>query len=244
MAETPTSNRGFRAQLLQTEEEWETRNAVLSRHLGDLIEEYSGPGATHGIEIGCQHGALIEQLQQLTRVSNWAGIDPNLTEETVSERGCVLKPGRANQLDFPDRTFDVAVFANVYEHIPPAERDASLREMYRVLKPGGVVVGQLPNPYFPIESHSRLPFMGWLPVKWREQYWKLAPVSWGPDFYVVSMKHLKQSALRAGFDVAHVRNFNYPPEVIPSGVRWAARLLERPMKLVPWSWQFILVRPD
>ncbi|OBF40811.1 hypothetical protein A5724_07075 [Mycobacterium sp. ACS1612] len=244
MGEASTVNRGIRAQFLQTDQEWETRNAVLSRHLADLIKEYSSPHATHGIEIGCQTGALTEQLQQLTHIRNWAGIDPKLTEEAVTDRGCVLKPGRASELSFADQTFDVAVFANVFEHIPPDERDASLREIYRVLKPGGHVIGQLPNPYFPIESHSRLPFMGWLPVKWQHRYWKLAPVSWGHDFYVVTMKHLKESAHRAGFEVAHVRHFNYPPEVIPSGVRWAARLLQRPMRYVPWSWQFVLIRPS
>jgi SAM-dependent methyltransferase len=243
MAEAPMSTRGIRAQLLQTEEEWATRNSILSRHLADLINEYTAPGAIDGIEVGCQHGALTEQMKRLTRVPNWTGIDPALTEETVTDRGCTLRPARASRLDFADGAFDVAVFANVFEHIPPGERDVSLREIYRVLKTGGVVVGQLPNPYFPIESHSRLPFMGWLPDKWQRRYWKLAPVSWEHDFYVVTIKHLKQTAQRAGFDVVHVRNFNYPPEAIPSGVRWAARLLERPMRYVPWSWQFVLVRP-
>jgi SAM-dependent methyltransferase len=237
------SNRGVRAQLLQTEEEWATRNAILSRRLADTIDEYSAPGATDGIEIGCQHGALTEQLPLLTRVPKWAGIDPSLTEEVVTDRGCTLRPGRASQLGFPDKAFDVAVFANVFEHIPPAERDVSLREIYRVVKPGGVVVGQLPNLYFPIESHSRLPFMGWLPVKWQRRYWRLAPVSWEHDFYAVTMKHLKQAAKRARFQVVHVRNFNYPPDVIPERVRWAPRLLERPMRYMPWSWQFILRRP-
>jgi SAM-dependent methyltransferase len=237
------STSGIRAQLLQTDEEWEARNAILSRHLADLVDAYSAPGATDGIEIGCQTGALTEQMGRLTRVPKWTGIDPTLTEKTITDRGCALHPGRASRLDFPDKTFDVALFANVFEHIPPGERDVSLREMYRVLKPGGVVIGQLPNPYFPIESHSRLPFMGWLPDKWQHRYWKLAPVSWDHDFYVVTMKHLKLSAQRAGFDVALIRNFNYPPEVIPSGVRWAARLLERPMRYMPWSWQFVLVRP-
>jgi ubiquinone/menaquinone biosynthesis C-methylase UbiE len=182
-------------------------------------------------------------MQRLTRVPNWIGIDPELTETTVTDRGCTLRPARASRLEFPDGTFDVALFANVFEHIPPAERDVSLREIYRVLKSGGIVVGQLPNPYFPIESHSRLPFMGWLPNRWQHRYWRLTPVSWEHDFYVVTMKHLKQTAQRAGFDVVHVRNFSYPPEAIPRSVRWAARLLEQPMRYVPWSWQFVLVRP-
>jgi ubiquinone/menaquinone biosynthesis C-methylase UbiE len=196
---------GIRAQLLQTEEEWATRNAILSRHMADLIEEYRAPGATEGIEIGCQHGTQTEQMQRLTRVPNWTGIDPKLTKTTVTDRGCILRPARASKLEFADRAFDVALFANVFEHITPAERDVSLREIYRVLKPGGIVVGQLPNPYFPIESHSRLPLMGWLPTKWQHRYWKLAPVSWEDDFYVVTMKHLRQTAQRAGFDVVHVR---------------------------------------
>lgn len=237
------SRTGVRAQLLQTEEEWAARNAILSREVASLIDEYSPTGATHGVEIGCQHGALTEQMGRLTRVPTWSGVDPALTETAVTDSDCVLSPGRASHLEYPDATFDVALFANVFEHIPPDERDVSLCEIYRILKPGGVVVGQLPNPYFPVESHSRLPFMGWLPTKWQHRYWKLTPVDWEHDFYVVTMKHLKQSAERAGFDVLHVRNFNYPPEVIPESFRWAARLLERPMRYMPWSWQFVLRRP-
>ena len=133
--------------------------------------------------------------------------------------------------------------ANVFEHIPPDERVTSLREMFRVLKPGGAVVGQIPNPYFLIESHSRLPLMGWLPTKWQHRYWRLAPVSWEHDFYVVTLKHLRAAAEVAGFEVVHTRNFNYPPEAIPRKVRWVAKALERPMRRMPWSWQFILRRP-
>jgi ubiquinone/menaquinone biosynthesis C-methylase UbiE len=85
-------------------------------------------------------------MERLTRVPTWIGIDPALTEETVTDSGCVLRPARASRLEFRDETFDVALFANVFEHIPPDERDVSLREIYRVLKPGGVVVGQLRTP--------------------------------------------------------------------------------------------------
>lgn len=237
------SKDGVRAQLLQTDEEWAARNSILSRSLSELVDRFSAAEATDGIEIGCQRGALTDQMGELTRVPKWTGIDPTLPDKVVTEHGCALYPARASGLDFADGSFDVALFANVFEHIPPDERDSSLREMFRVLKPGGVVVGQIPNPYFFIESHSRLPFMGWLPVSWQHRYWKLSPVSWGHDFYVVTMKHLTPTAQGAGFEVLLVRNFNYPPEAIPERVRWAARALRGPMRFLPWSWQFVLRRP-
>ncbi len=233
----------IRGQLLQSDEEWAARTSILSQQLADMVDEYSAPGATDGIEVGCQRGALTDQMGRLTRVPTWTGIDPALPDKLVTDQGCVLHPARASRLEFPDLTFDVALFAIVFEHIPPDERDISLQEIYRVLKPGGVVVGQIPNPYFFIESHSRLPLMGWLPTTWQHRYWKLSPVSWGHDFYVVTMKHLKITAERAGFEVVRVRNFNYPPEAIPRKVRWAARLLAGPRRFIPWSWQFVLRRP-
>jgi SAM-dependent methyltransferase len=236
------STSGMAAKLLQTEEECDVRDAILGQEMTDLIDKYCVPGATNGIEIGCQRGALIDQMHRRSRVKTWIGIDPRLTEKrpAAAAVSCALR-GPA-KLDFPDETFDVALFANVFEHIVPGERDASLCEIHRVLKPGGVVVGQLPNPYFPIEYHSRLPFMGWLPEAWQHKYWRLTPVHWEHDFYVVTIKHLKQTAQRAGFDVAAVRKFNYPPEVFQRSVRWAAHLPQQPMRFMPWSWQFVLVR--
>jgi SAM-dependent methyltransferase len=153
-----------------------------------------------------------------------------------------LVPGRADSIPFPDQSFDVALFANVYEHVFPGDRVTSLEEIRRVLIPGGVVVGQLPNPYFPIESHSRLPFMGWLPVRMQKVYWKLAPVSWEHDFYVVTIRHLVKTADAVGFETLHVQNFNYPPEVIPKSVRFVARVFDRPLQRFPWAWQFALRR--
>ena len=75
-----------------SDEEWAARNAVLSRQMADLIGEYSAPGATVGIEIGCQQGALTEQMERLTRVPTWIGIDPALAEETVTDTRLRLAP--------------------------------------------------------------------------------------------------------------------------------------------------------
>ena len=80
-AEAWMSTRGIRAQLLQSEEEWAARTDILSRHLADLVDAYSAPGATCGIEIGCQRGGLTDQMGrrlvhpfELVRIADVAGL--------------------------------------------------------------------------------------------------------------------------------------------------------------------------
>lgn len=52
-----------------------------------------------------------------------------------------------NPLDmFSDNSFGVAILLEVIEHIPMAE--LALREVYRILKPGGFLILSTPNPYF------------------------------------------------------------------------------------------------
>jgi len=228
--------------LLQSDDEWDVRNRVLSETLTGLIRTESGNDARQALDIGCQNGWTTDRYAQLTGLE-WVGIDPALEEQKKSPNGIDLYPGFSNKLDFPDDSFDVAMLANVYEHIFPEDRVASFQEMRRVLRPGGVVVGQIPNPYFPIESHSRLPFMGWLPMRAQKAYWKLSPVSWEHDFFVVTPKHLRRDAAAGGLHLSMVRKFNYPPEVIPERVRGVYRALRRPMQRFPWAWQFVL-RPE
>jgi SAM-dependent methyltransferase len=215
---------------------------VLGRTLAELVREYAWSRTGRGLDVGCQNGELTDVLTASTEL-RWCGIDPAIEHARRSAVGAELLHGWADELPFPDAQFDCAILANVYEHIPPDRRSASLAEIWRVLGPGGTLIGQLPNPLFPIESHSRLPFMGWLPLRARLLYWRLAPVPWEHDFYVVTIGQLRQAARAVGYDVVLIRNFNYPTEAIPRSVRRLARVLAAPMRLIPWSWQFVLRKP-
>ena len=244
MATAESERNGYSGKgLLQSPEEWDVRNRVLVETIGELIDRYAPPGATDALDIGAMHGTLTDAWAARTPFA-WRGIDPGLAGPTRSTAGVELDHGFSNELAFESESFDVIVLANVYEHIQPAARLASFQEARRVLRPGGVLIGQIPNPYFPIESHSRLPFMGWLPYRAQKVYWRLAPVPWEHDFYVVTPKHLARDATAGGLQKVALRNFNYPPEVIPESVRWAARLLERPMRRWPWAWQFVYRKPQ
>jgi SAM-dependent methyltransferase len=232
--------------VMQSPQEWDTRNRVLAGCMSGLVNEYAARDAlvgARGLDVGCQKGALTDAMQEQTPF-DWTGIDPTIPQPHSSSGGLELLPGTADELPFADGSFAVALFANVYEHVLPERREASLAEIRRVLEPNGHVIGQIPNPYFPIESHSRLPFMGWLPMRAQKVYWHLSPVPWEHDFFVVTMRQLSASAERLGYRTVHAGNFNYPPEVIPRALRRAWRVLERPMRAMPWAWQFVLQRVD
>lgn len=229
--------------LLQSPEEWAARDRVLAGSLAEMIRDNVGTEGERGLDVGCQRGGLIDQIAAETGLT-WMGIDPILHENSLTEKGAPIGPGRADQIPYPDASFDVAILANVFEHIFPEARQTSLDEIYRVLVPGGILVGQIPNPYFPIESHSRLPLMGYLPIDLQKRYWRFTRVPWEHDFFVVTMRHLRRHASAAGFRVTHSNSFNYPLEVIPSRVRPLARMAAPLMRLFPWAWQFVLLKPN
>jgi SAM-dependent methyltransferase len=228
--------------LMQSKAEWGLRNEILSRTLSELVNQHKRPDAERAIDVGAQDGSLMDRYSELTGLS-YAGIDPAFTEEGRSPAGSPLLPGTAEQMPFEDGTFDVAILANVYEHVLPGRRVSALREIGRVLRAGGILVGQIPNPYFPIENHSRLPLMGYLPINLQKRYWSLSRVPWEHDFFVVTPRHLRADAAASGFRVVSVTRFNYPPDVVPRQVRAVARTLENPMRrFMPWAWQFVLAR--
>lgn len=55
-------------------------------------------------------------------------------------------------ITYPDESFDVFVSADVFEHIP--RLDLALAEIFRVLKPGGVLVSSFP--FSPHRRHSQI----------------------------------------------------------------------------------------
>lgn len=229
--------------LMQSPVEWAVRDRALAGSMARLIRDNLPARGGRGLDIGCQRGALIDQVAAETGLS-WAGIDPILEENSFTQDGAPIGPGRADSIPHPDAYFDAAILANVFEHIPPDARQRSSDEIFRVLRPGGILAGQIPNPYFPIESHSRLPFMGYLPIDLQRRYWRLSRVPWEHDFYVVTMRHLRHHAVASGFRIAHSKPFNYPPEAIPRRVRPVARMAAPAMRVFPWAWQFVLVKPE
>jgi len=105
-----------------------------------LILEYCDPGVTM-LDVGAGAG-IVAQMNFRGEVAKVCGIDPDprVVENPYLDEG---KVGYAEDIPFPDSTFDVVISDNVLEHL---ERPLEVfREVTRVLKPGGVFLVKTPN---------------------------------------------------------------------------------------------------
>jgi ubiquinone/menaquinone biosynthesis C-methylase UbiE len=104
---------------------------------------YLEPGMTL-LDGGCGPGSITVDLAELVAPGQVTGVDINegmlrLAAGYASQRGVEnvrFEPGDLTQLAFPDESFDAVFVHGVIEYLD-AER--TFAEIYRVLKPGGVV---------------------------------------------------------------------------------------------------------
>lgn len=115
-----------------------------------------GPGL-RVLDLGCRDGALSEAYRQGNEV---VGVDVDREAlGAAEERGIRTVWADLDQpLPFDDGSFDVIVAGEVLEHLRFPE--LAIQEARRVLKPGGVLVGSVPNNY---RLKSRLRFLAGLP---------------------------------------------------------------------------------
>lgn len=192
------------------------------------------PSATC-LDLGCSSGTITAALAPL--FSKTVGLDYDETALKNAERVGSSKPaflrGDAMRLPVPDSSIDVVICAQVYEHVPDDTR--LVAEIYRVLKPGGMVFFSGPNKLFPLEPHYRLPFLHWLPGKLANGYLRL--LGRGNQYYERSRTLWSLRRLVAPFVVQDVtiEVLIRKAQRTPSGVR--ATLLSR----VPsFAWNLLL----
>lgn len=101
------------------------------------------PGA-RVLEIGSGTGTLLSRLRTQGFDAQGVELNATLIEEGRKWHGDLpVQQVTGTALPFADRTFDIVMSFDVFEHIP--DSDAHLREVRRVLRPGGTYLVQTPN---------------------------------------------------------------------------------------------------
>ena len=96
------------------------------------------------LDLGCRSGALTRHFLDGNEV---VGLDVDRAALAKAEV-LGIEPVLANveePLPFEDATFDAVVAGELFEHLQFP--DGLVREIHRVLRPGGVIVGSVPNAY-------------------------------------------------------------------------------------------------
>jgi ubiquinone/menaquinone biosynthesis C-methylase UbiE len=109
-----------------------------------LAEQAELDSAQRVLEIGCGTGNLTLLVKRMRPQLEVVGLDPDpkalARAARKAERAGLtlgLDRGFADQLPYPDGCFDRALSSLMFHHLEQDLRVASLREVLRVLRPGG-----------------------------------------------------------------------------------------------------------
>jgi SAM-dependent methyltransferase len=106
------------------------------------------------VDVGCGTGAILKQLGNPDKN---VGID--IAPEAISfcrQRGLNnVQEGDILALPFPDASFDAVICSSVLYHEWVSDVGGAMREMHRVLRPGGVLLINVPAFPFLYSAHDK-----------------------------------------------------------------------------------------
>jgi ubiquinone/menaquinone biosynthesis C-methylase UbiE len=156
------------------------------------------------LEIGCGRGFYVNALAEFKTVKRIDGIEIEpaylaQAQQTVTNKKVHLIEANAYALPYPDRSFDMVLLTEVLEHL--TDEKQALREIKRVLKPGGWLVVTVPSSGFSF---------WWDPLNWllmrcfkthvNQHIWWLAGI-WAGHQRLYSGSQLQQVLLKTGFAI-------------------------------------------
>jgi len=122
---------------------------------------------------------------------------------------------QGKDLPFQDREFGLAVSFAVLEHVgPEGQQRHFLAELARV---ADTFVVYTPYRYFPVEMHTLLPVMHWLPTRWYRMMWRRLGMEFWADeanLNLLSLRKAKQLLPPSGHATVRLMcTFGWPSNI-------------------------------
>ena len=109
-----------------------------------LLEQVSVQSLRRVLDIGCGTGTFAVMIKRLSHGTDVIGLDPDpkalARARLKAQRAGVsvrLDQGYSDALPYTDAFFDAVFSSFMFHHLQPEDRERSLREVQRVLAPGG-----------------------------------------------------------------------------------------------------------
>lgn len=145
----------------KTEDGYAIKNRLKFSKLLDGFEPYRQIGRI--LDVGCSAAFFMHLAQQRGWRASGVEIAPWAAKFSREELGVEVFNGPLENAEFPDASFDVVFSSHVLEHI--RDPKSLLREMCRVLRPGGLHVSVLPSQFASPSWRLRRRFVGDPPPK-------------------------------------------------------------------------------
>lgn len=135
---------------------------ALHAHVRRALDGAKAAGGMKVLDAGCGTGGLIRRMAEERPLWQWAGVDLSPLAIEFTRRRCPpgteLREAAVTELPWSDGVFDAVVSADVLYHVD--DDAAALREFFRVLRPGGRLVINVPAyrwlwSYHDVAVHSR-----------------------------------------------------------------------------------------
>jgi SAM-dependent methyltransferase len=169
-----------------------------ARKIERLLELPAQATPLHLLEVGTGSGGIAHYFgtnpQQAYCVE---AVD--VQDNRIVTEGFHYTQVEGTALPFATGSFDVVLTNHVIEHVgDEAAQMEHLREIRRVLKPGGTGYLAVPSRWMFVEPHFGLPLLSWLPHAWRTPYVRAAGKGERYDCEPLELKQLERLFERAG----------------------------------------------
>ena len=196
------------------------------------------------LDIGCSTGIMTSYIAQYCKKIIGIDIDRKaigFANKSFKKPNLLFEAGDSMNLRYKDKSFDVVICNQIYEHVPDQKR--LMHEIKRVLKDEGACYFAATNKYIVMEPHYHLPFLSWLPKKIGNKYLQLTGKA--KEYYEDHLSYKGLKALTEDFKIT-----DYTKEIIKHPEKYAMKKPEIPLhrlpdtlikKIVPLSPSFVWI---
>ena len=110
------------------------------------------------LDYGCGSGHIARYFAERNDVT---AADIADQRDATQRNGMRFVLIESERLPFEDASFDIVLLNHVMAYVP--DQEGLMLEVRRILREDGVCYFAMPNRNFPLEAHSKIPFIHYLP---------------------------------------------------------------------------------